>query len=355
MSPGGRVLITGGCGSIGSAVVAHLLEQDDTERITVFDNDEQGLFTLEQRTSDAFPELEFELGNVRDEQRLEAAMREAEYVVHTAGVKQVPQCESHPYEAIRTNADGTWNVIQTAKRVGVESVLTLSTDKAVTPTSTMGASKMLAERITHAAAGRAGPDGPRLGCVRLGNVVDSSGSVVPLFRERIESGGPVPVTDPEMTRFAMSKTRAAAFIADRVADQPGGRIHVPRIERFRLGDLAEAMIDQYAPTGTPPERIEIEEIGRRPGERAHEHLVGPTEVARTVEHDDGYSVLPPSEMADDTAGPAPATDLPSDGYRSDMEPFLNQEEIIGLVETGVFDASHQTSENDALAVIGTDD
>lgn len=355
MSPGRRVLITGGCGSIGSAVVAHLLEQDATAQITVFDNDEQGLFALEQRTDDGFPELEFELGDVRDERRLEAAMRGVDYVIHTAGVKQVPQCESHPYEAIRTNADGTWNVIQMAKRAGVESVLTLSTDKAVIPTSSMGASKMLAERITHAAASRTGADGPRLGCVRLGNVVDSAGSVVPLFRDRIESGGPVPVTDPEMTRFAMSKTRAAAFIADRVTDQTGGRIHVPKIERFRLGDLADAMIDQYAPAGTPPGGIEIEEIGRRPGERAHEPLVGPTEVARTIEHDDGYNVLPPSEMADDTAGPSPANDLPPDGYRSDMEPFLDHDELIGLVETGVFDASHPTTETDPLAVIGTND
>lgn len=301
----------------------------------MYDNDEQSLYAMRRETDGEGPDLEYVLGDVRDKERLVSAMRGVDHVVHTAGLKQVPQSEHHPYESVMTNAIGTWNVVQAAREADVSSVLTLSTDKAVTPVSTMGASKMLAERVSRAAQYRAGTDGPTFDCVRLGNVIGSAGSVVPLFRSQIEQGGPVTVTDPEMTRFVMSERRAASFIVDRVADPDGGRVHVPKIERLRLGDLARAMIEEFAPPGTPAEQIEIERIGRRSGERFHEYLVGPTEVDRTVEHEDRYSVRPPSDLCEGHSEMEDGADLPSSGYRSDTEPFLDASELLDLVESGL--------------------
>jgi len=338
-----EVLITGGCGSIGAGVVAYFLEEDTEQKITVYDSDEQGIFGFRRNVGAAYPELEFVLGDVRDEQRLQSVMEGVDHVVHTAGLKQVPECESNPYEAIRTNVDGTWNVIRAANRAGVSSVLTLSTDKAVTPTSTMGASKLLAERLTRSAARRF--DGTRFGCVRLGNVVGSAGSVVPLFRNQIENGGPVTVTDREMTRFVMSKHRAAEFVVDCVRSQAAGDVTVPKIDRLRLVDLVETMVDEYAPPETSPERIGIETIGRRPGERLHEFLIGPTEVSRAVEHEDRYTIRPPGE----TAGlAAESADLPSGGYRSDTKPFLDRDGILDLIEGGTATTTDSASGREAL-------
>lgn len=329
------VLVTGGCGSVGANVVSRLCERGSARNITVFDNDEQSLFAMRQEADDAGADIDFVMGDVRDQDRLAAAMGGVDHVIHAAGLKQVPQNELHPYESVMTNAVGTWNVVQAARQADVSAVLTVSTDKAVNPVSTMGASKMLAERISRAAHARSGPEGPRFDCVRLGNIVGSAGSVVPLFRSQIEDGGPVTVTDPEMTRFVMSEREAASFIVDRARDPGGGRIHVPKLDRLRIGDLARAMIEEYAPPGTPPERIEVERIGRRTGERIHEYLVGPAEVRRAFERDDGYCIRPPSDMHASSSAETDGADLPSSGYRSDTEPFLDADDLVDLVEAGL--------------------
>lgn len=349
-----KVLVTGGCGSIGSAVVTQLSERDAAEEITVFDNDEQKLYALEQERHGVGSEIEYELGDVRDERRLAAAMRDVDCVIHAAGIKQVPQSEYNPYEAMATNAIGTWNVLQAAREVGVESVLTVSTDKAVNPISTMGASKMLAERVTRAAHCRSDDRAPRFGCVRLGNVVGSNGSVVPLFRDQIQNGGPVTITEPEMTRFVMSRAQAGRFIVDRALDLEGGGIHVPKLGRMRLADLARTMIEAYAPPDTPPEQIEIAQIGRRPGERVHEYLVGPTEVERAVEYDDGYVVRPPGGLVGSGVEPEATADLPAGGYRSDTEPFLDRDELVALVEEGLDDVEVSPAVEDTTAVANYD-
>lgn len=348
-----KVLVTGGCGSIGAGIVTHLSEQETTQEITVFDNDEQSLYALKQEAESDKSTIQYELGDVRDEQRLRTALQGVDHVIHAAGIKQVPQSEFHPYEAMMTNSVGTWNVLEAAKAADVTSVLTVSTDKAVNPISTMGASKLLAERMTRAADSQTGADGPRFGCVRLGNVVGSAGSVVPLFRRQIEDGGPITVTDPEMTRFVMSERRAASFIVDRLAEQRGG-VHVPKLGRMRLGDLARAMREAYAPPGTPPEQIEIQQIGRRPGERFHEYLVGPTEVDRTVEHEDCYTIRPPDDLFGGSASASGQSALPAGGYRSDTEPFLDAEELVALVDGGLDATSEVPSVDDAAVVANYD-
>jgi len=360
MRGGRKVLVTGGCGSIGSSVVDHILNRDRADKILVYDEDEQGLFTLEQDLlsrdqefgADA-PDVEFELGDVRDRERLRVAMQGVDYVVHAAGVKQVPHCETHPYEAARTNVDGTWNVLQVATQVGVESVLTVSTDKAVNPVSTMGASKMLAERLTQAAEKRTSMPTPRFGCVRLGNVLDSAGSVVDLHKDQIRDGGPVTITDPEMTRFAMSKEQAAAFISEQAINQVGGRIHAPKMERFELVDLVDALIQEYAPPDHEPAEIDIKRLGKRAGERHHEYLVGPTELERTTEQDGMYSIEPVWETG--TGSPDPPGDLPQRGFRSDTEPYMSQEEILDLIDGQSESMTGSPQSGKHVAVVDSDD
>lgn len=348
------VLVTGGCGSIGSAVVGHLLYGDRAPSVTVYDSDEQGLVSLDQELGTDGRDVDVALGNVRDLDRLQVAMDGADYVIHTAGLKQVPHSETHPAEAMETNAVGTRNVLRAARRADVESVLTLSTDKAVAPTSTMGATKLLAERLTQAAHGRSSHEGPRLGCVRLGNVVGSAGSVVPLFRRQIRAGGPVTITEPEMTRFVMSTRQAASFVVECARDQRGGTIQAPKLDRLRVVDLAEAMIEEHAPAGTDPDQIRIERIGRRPGERPVEYLVGPTEVERTVERDGRYCIRSPRALCGRTSGIDAPADLPADGYRSDVEPFLDRDEIRELI-AGDEAVSPTTAAGEVVPIVGSDD
>ena len=321
-----NVLITGGCGSIGTSIVQFLQARKDIDRITVFDNSEQGLFALEQELGQTAAEVDLVCGDVRNRDRLRTAMKGHDYVVHTAALKQVPMTESNPHAAVQTNVQGTRNVIEAATESDVEAVLTVSTDKAVSPASVMGASKLLAERVTIVADQRSGPRGPRFGCVRLGNVIGSDGSVVDVFTKQIENGGPLTVTDPDMTRFAMSKAEAASFITDRAINQKGGVIEAPKMESVRLSDLTEAVVEEYTGPDVSIGELDIEIVGPRPGERNHEYLVGPTEVPRTTVNDDRYTIHAPTTEIN------ASNDLPEAGVISHNEEFISKTEIIALIE-----------------------
>lgn len=328
----GRVLVTGGCGSVGSVLVRYLLEHCEPSKIVVFDNDERRLF--EQQVSSEYPEsrVEFELGDVRDLDRLNGVVRDARHIVHAAALKQVPQCERQPYESIKTNVDGTNNIITLAKRHDVESVLTVSTDKATNPSSVMGASKLLAERVTLRADQRTGPDGPSFSSVRLGNVIGSSGSVVPLFLQQIEDGGPVTLTDDRMTRFAISKADAAAFITGHIGEQTSGVTYLPQLRSLRIEDLAEVMCELYADRSPGSAGVQIEEVGRRPGERLHEVLIGPDERHRTAVTDEKYVVHPPATDAGSQPTGMPPHELPEEGLSSHHPSPMNYAEIRELLE-----------------------
>ena len=325
-----RILVTGGCGSVGKAVVDYLLDQPAPPNVVVLDNDEQRLFEQRRTLDRAAESVTYRLGDVREPERLSEVVRRVDDIVHAAALKQVPQCERQPYESVKTNVEGTRNVIQLARRHDVDSVLTVSTDKATNPSSVMGASKLLAERVTLDADRHTGPDGPAFSSVRLGNVVGSSGSVVPLFLQQITNGGPVTLTDDRMTRFVISKRGAAAFIADHIGESRSGVTYIPELQALRIEDLAEVMTDLYRHRAPNPRDVTVEETGRRPGERLHEILVSADERHRTAVRDGEYVVYPPAAETPSDGDEAAET-VPENGLSSKYQSPMSDSEIRELL------------------------
>ena len=266
---GKDILVTGGCGSIGSEIVRQVLKHNP-KRLRVFDHSESGHFNLNQSMGKTSV-IRNLIGDVRDAPRIERAMQGVDMVFHASALKHVPFCEYNPYEAVHTNVIGTKNVVEAAIQNGVQKVVAISTDKAVGPVNTMGATKLLSEKIVINAP--VGESTAKFACVRFGNVLDSVGSVIPIWRHQIEHGEPVTVTSDEMTRFFMTIPQAANLILQ-AADQMNGReIFVLKMFGLRILDLAEVMIQELAPKyGRKPEDIEIDIIGVRPGEKLGEAL-----------------------------------------------------------------------------------
>ena len=212
-----KILVTGGTGCIGSEIVINLLKyQPDVVRI--FSNDEDSTFRMSQELSKN-QNVRFLIGDIRDKERLIVAMENIDIVYHAAALKHVPLCEYNPFEAIKTNVLGTQNVIESALKTDVNSVINISTDKAVNPTSTMGATKLLAEKLMTDANFYKGPSKTIFSSVRFGNVLYSRGSVIPLFEEQIKKKKMITITNPKMTRFMMSKENAEKAIAAGEADK----------------------------------------------------------------------------------------------------------------------------------------
>lgn len=322
----GPILVTGGCGSVGSAVVEYLSSRIQSPEILIYDNDERRLFEQRRASAHDGADVSYRLGDVRDAERLSEVVREVCHIVHAAALKQVPQCERQPYESVKTNVEGTRNVIKAARRHDVESVLTVSTDKATNPSSVMGASKLLAERVTLMADKRTQTGGPSFSSVRLGNVVGSSGSVVPVFLEQIRNGGPVTLTDDRMTRFVISRSDAAEFIVEHIDPETSGVTYIPELQCLRIEDLADVMTELYAYRAPGAGSVRVEETGRRPGERLHEILVSPDERHRTIRQNDEYVVYPPSADDDVCEIQSADTTLPENGLSSkDATPMTTQE------------------------------
>jgi UDP-N-acetylglucosamine 4,6-dehydratase len=227
------------------------------------------------------PRLRYFIGDVRDRERLVRAMHGVDIVVHAAALKQVPACEYNPMEAIKTNIMGTANVVEAALDAGVKKVLTVSTDKAVSPANLYGATKLAAEKLTIQSNAYAGGSATRFSCVRYGNVVGSRGSVVPLFL-KLRSTGKVTITDDRMTRFWLSLDQGVRFVIDSIEQMEGGEVFVPKIPSTKVTDLARAI--------APDAKLEI--IGIRPGEKLHEMLISEDEARHTIELDKMYVVQP---------------------------------------------------------------
>ncbi len=271
---GKTILVTGGCGSIGSEIVKTLLKIGNVQSIRVFDINETGLFELAQELNED-PRLRLLVGDVRDKPRLKMAMENVDVVFHAAALKHVPLCEFNPFEAIKTNVMGTQNVIESALESEVEKVITISTDKATAPVNVMGATKLLAERITVNANLYKGRKRTKLACVRFGNVMGSRGSVIPAFLSQIEREGLIYITDRRMTRFIMKLSDAVKLTLKAAAMAIGGEIFVLRMPAVSIEDLASAffeVVKNKLPSKNLSE-LKIEEIGRREGEKTHEHLI----------------------------------------------------------------------------------
>lgn len=270
---GKKILVTGGAGSIGSELVKNLLRYEP-EVIRVFDINETGLFDLEQQCQGYEQKLRMLIGDIRDKTRVARAMHDIDFVFHAAALKHVYINEYSPSEAIKTNVIGTQNVIDAAIENNVTKMITISTDKAVNPTSVMGTTKLLAEKITSAAEYHRGSSGTIFASVRFGNVLISRGSVIPLFLEQIKRGGPVTITDPKMTRFIMPNRMAIHLILKASSLAKGGEIFILRMPSVNILELAEVLIEMYAPKyGYAAKDIQIKLIGSKMGEKIHESLL----------------------------------------------------------------------------------
>jgi UDP-N-acetylglucosamine 4,6-dehydratase len=273
----GSLLLTGGTGSFGQAFTRFLLDGGYVDRLVIYSRDELKQLEMRRRFGED-PRLRWFLGDVRDLPRLRRACRGVDAIVHGAALKQVDAIEYNPLEAVKTNVLGAANVVEAALDAGVARVVALSTDKACNPVNAYGASKLLAEKLLLAAHVYGGRDGPRFACTRYGNVAGSRGSVIPVWREAIRRRERVTLTDPEMTRFWMGMDAAVALVWWTLTTMRGGELVVPDLPAYRLADLAVAM-------GATAWDV----VGIRPGEKAHEGMIGPDEVAdfRPVETPQG--------------------------------------------------------------------
>jgi UDP-N-acetylglucosamine 4,6-dehydratase len=317
-----RILVTGGTGSIGSAIVEALLGQGPRV-VRVLSRDDTKQFELAQRLRSE-QALRMLIGDVRSRVRLQRAMSEIELVFHAAAMKHVPASEFNPFEATETNVRGTQNVVEAAIDAGVERVLTVSTDKAVDPTNVMGATKLLAERLMSAAETYKGGSPTRFASVRFGNVIGSRGSLVPLIRGQVARGGPVTVTDPEMSRYMMPMRDAVRLCFEAMQRMAGGEVFILKMPRIRVGDLVEVLIEAYAPQfGFRPDEIAIETIGARAGEKRHEVLLSEDEALAAEETEGMYVVGPLRQPRGDHAAVV--------GGRGD-EPLMERSALRELID-----------------------
>lgn len=282
---GKTVLVTGGTGSIGSEIVRQLLKRDAAQ-VRAYSRDEHKQYELKQELND--PRVRYLIGDVRDKERLDFAFRGVDICFHAAALKHVPICEYNPFEAVKTNVIGTQNVIEVSVKHNLEKVISVSTDKAVAPESVLGASKLMAERLITAANISRGSTRTLFASVRFGNVLNSRGSVVPLWRAQIEKGGPVTITDKRATRFFMEIPQAVQLIFDAAALMKGGEIFVLKMPRRTIVEFAQELIGTYA----NGKKIDLSFVGLRPGEKLDEVLLTEDEFTHTIETDALYIVLP---------------------------------------------------------------
>jgi UDP-N-acetylglucosamine 4,6-dehydratase len=278
---GKTILVTGGTGSFGKKFIGTVLDRFKPRRLIIFSRDELKQYEMAQEFSD--PCLRYFIGDVRDRDRLEMAMRDVDIVVHAAALKHVPAAEYNPMECIRTNVIGAENVVLASMKCGVKKVIALSTDKAANPINLYGASKLASDKIFVAANNLSGDGGTAFSVVRYGNVVGSRGSVVPFFQKLVaEKADHIPITDPRMTRFWITLVQGVDFVLSNLAIMQGGEIFVPKIPSMRVTDLAEALAPGV------PHKV----IGIRPGEKLHEVMVPEDDARNTYELPDRFVIEP---------------------------------------------------------------
>jgi FlaA1/EpsC-like NDP-sugar epimerase len=330
-----RVLVTGVCGTVGRELIRQLLAHQSIGELIALDNNESELFAIEQQFAE-YDHATFFLADVRDRDRLNDKIKGIDWVFHTAAFKHVLQCERSPFEAVQTNILGVQNIIYAAIENKVERVIFTSSDKAVNPTNVMGTSKLMGERLITAANSNLRGDGPIFASTRFGNVLGSSGSVIPIFRNQIRRAGPVTLTDPEMTRFIMSIEEAVRLVIDSGLLCRGGEVFVTKMPAIRIKDLAEVMVENLAAAyGHNAKDIEIQIIGHQPGEKLYEELLNMEETRRSWELERYFVVLPAfREIYRDIAFEYP--DLKSkevsQAYHSGTESFLSKTQLTAFLK-----------------------
>ncbi|MCR4782048.1 MAG: UDP-N-acetylglucosamine 4,6-dehydratase (inverting) [Lachnospiraceae bacterium] len=277
------ILVTGGTGSFGHHFVEYVLANYKPRKIIIYSRDEFKQFNMSNRFKEHKDVLRYFIGDVRDQERLRMAMKDVDYVVHAAALKQVPACEYNPNEAIKTNVNGAMNVINAALEAGVEKVVALSTDKAVNPINLYGGTKLVSDKLFTAANAYSGGKGTRFSVVRYGNVAGSRGSVIPFFQGLIDRGETeLPITDFEMTRFWISLDQGVELVIKALSESRGGETFISKIPSFKITDLAKAM----------KEDCTLKEVGIREGEKLHEIMITAEDSMRTYEYDKHYIIYP---------------------------------------------------------------
>jgi UDP-glucose 4-epimerase len=318
---GKRILITGGTGSFGNQIIAELLEFSP-ERIVVYSRDEKKQYDMQDHYG-AERRLRFVIGDVRDAGAVMQALRSIDIVYHAAALKQVPNCERYPMEAVLTNIIGAENIRRAALTHQVSMVVSVSTDKAVKPVNAMGMTKALAEKVL-LAEGASDSHSTRFVMVRYGNVIGSRGSVVPLFGERIAQNRPLPITNPNMTRFLLTLSEAIDLVFHATVHGRGGHLYVRRMPACTVLELALAMAKGCTGRSDYPMQI----AGIRPGEKIHETLVSEEEMIRAEESRWYYDIHP--------VGTFIAPERRSSGfseYRSDNTERMNADDLARLLDT----------------------
>ncbi|MBR9825822.1 MAG: UDP-N-acetylglucosamine 4,6-dehydratase (inverting) [Alphaproteobacteria bacterium] len=281
---GKTILVTGGTGSFGRKLTETICREYEPKKLIIFSRDELKQYEMAQEFSPTdLPFMRYFIGDVRDETRLDMAMRDVDVVIHAAALKHVPIAEYNPFECIKTNVMGAENVVRAAIKQGVRHVCALSTDKAANPINLYGASKLASDKIFTAGQNMGGEGGPTFSVVRYGNVVGSRGSVIPFFAKLISEGATeLPITDPRMTRFWITLEQGVSFVLSSLAIARGGEIFVPKIPSMSTLEIAKTLAPDL------PHKI----IGIRPGEKLHETMIPEDDARTTVELEDRYAILP---------------------------------------------------------------
>ena len=311
---GASIMVTGGTGSFGKAFISSVLDKFNPKKLIVFSRDELKQSEMMERfPSTKYPSMRYFIGDIRDIDRLKMAMREVNYVVHAAALKQVPAAEYNPMECIKTNVMGAENIVMAAIDSGVSRVIALSTDKAANPINLYGASKLASDKIFVAANNLSGQGGTRFSVVRYGNVIGSRGSLIPKVERLVEEGAPfIPVTDENMTRFWITLKQGVDVVLSSLEMMEGGEIFVPKIPSMRITDL----VNMLAPA------VPYQVTGIRPGEKVHEVMITADDARQTIELDDRFIIQPAFDFWADRQSPKPEGTKVEEGfvYSSDNNP-----------------------------------
>jgi UDP-N-acetylglucosamine 4,6-dehydratase len=322
MLKGKKILITGGTGSLGKALAKRLLELD-VDVVRIFSRNENNQIIMQSEMND--DRLRYFIGDIRDLPRLIKAMEDVDIVFHAAALKHVPIIEYNPFEAIKTNVLGSQNVIDACLHENVETVVCVGTDKAVSPLNTYGATKLLMEKLFVTASNHTNPKRHRTKfiAIRYGNVLGSSGSVVPTLVKQIESGKNITITDPSMTRFNITMNQALDFIIRSLKKGNGGEVFIPKLKAYSLEVLKDSILEVLE------KDVKTEIISVRPGEKFHESLISSEEIRNTFEDDEDYVILQ-EELQQTTNQKLKKTSL-KNGYSSDNVELLDKEEIKNIL------------------------
>ena len=278
------ILITGGTGFFGKSFAKYILKKKDFERIVIFSRDEFKQFEMqnELRDNKEFSKLRFFVGDIRDLDRLKTASKNIDIIIRAAALKHVPTAEYNPFEFVKTNIIGSENVVKASLENNVKKIISISTDKAVSPLNLYGATKLVADKIIISANQYSSNNKSIFSVVRYGNVINSRGSVIPFFREFIKTKNFFPITDHKMTRFWITIEDCIQFVEDSLRIMIGGEIFIPKIPSMKITELAQAINPD----------LPLKKIGVRPGEKIHEIMISNDDARNTYEIEDRYIIEP---------------------------------------------------------------